>query len=178
MGTKARTHAKTDIIFKLCLQSVYITFLTHFPYSPVTLVGFAMKHNSFQPISPHGLIICVCVSRWCTSQPRSPTSFWPSCSSVASPWMGPSTALSTTWLHSGRRSLMQRYSLTWAGRWKEKPEIEMCLFFPFTASDYMWVCFCRCGETQRRRSSTPWAAPGGGSLPWLPITSSTTTVSG
>lgn len=64
------------------------------------------------------------------------------------------------------------------GRWIGKLEIEMDLFLHFTTSDCMWVCCCRCGETQRHRSSTPWAALGGVSLQWLPITSSTTTVSG
>lgn len=40
------------------------------------------------------------------------------------------------------------------------------------------MCWCRCGETQRRRSSTPWAALGEAWSRWRPTTSSTTTVSG
>lgn len=57
-------------------------------------------------------------------------------------------------------------------------EREMYFFLLLAISDCMLIWICRCGETQRRRSSTPWAVPGGVSLPWLPITSFTTTVSG
>lgn len=60
--------------------------------------------------------VIICVFRWCTSQPHSLMLFWLSSSSVASPWMEPSTASSTTWLHSGRKSLMQRYALPLACR--------------------------------------------------------------
>lgn len=48
--------------------------------------------------------------RWCTLQPRSLTWFSPSSSSGASPLKEPSMASCTTWLHSGRRSLMPRYT--------------------------------------------------------------------
>lgn len=54
---------------------------------------------------------------------------------------------------------------------------EMYVFLLLAISDCVLV-WCRCGETQRRRSSTPWAVPGGVSSPWLPITSFITTVSG
>lgn len=55
------------------------------------------------------LAATLCVRRWYISRLPSLTLFSPSCSSVASPWREPSTASSTTWRHSGRRSLMRRY---------------------------------------------------------------------
>lgn len=115
--------------------------------------------------------------------------FWPSCSSVASPWMEPSMASSTTWLHSGRWSLTQRYSSTETHRWLDITHVENYewvmverLIHSFTLL-LMTVCMramfvSRYGEMQRHRSSIPWVVPGVVSSPWLPTTSSTTTVSG